>query len=63
MADTRNSCTVCDRRISVWSGDTRCSRCEEACPECGGDVAYCRHPLSEQLTETVSDPLLKRRAA
>jgi hypothetical protein len=55
-------CTVCDSLLKGNNGDTRCPRCEQPCPECGGDVAYCRHPLSEQLTECQGDPL-RRRAA
>jgi predicted amidophosphoribosyltransferase len=46
MSDTYDSCSVCDRRIDPWGRDgVRCARCNEPCPTCHGDVAYCHHKL------------------
>lgn len=40
------ACTVCDARLDAYGRDgTRCVRCSEPCPTCGGDVAHCQHPL------------------
>jgi hypothetical protein len=41
------TCCVCDALLRGYNGDTRCPRCEQPCPECGGDVAYCRHKLTD----------------
>lgn len=40
------TCTVCDALLKGYSGRTRCERCQQPCPECGGDVAHCSHPLT-----------------
>lgn len=42
------TCVVCDRLIHGYNGDCVCERCQQPCPTCGGDVAYCQHPLPER---------------
>jgi hypothetical protein len=50
------TCCVCDALLRTYNGDTRCERCKQDCPTCGGDVAYCRHALPEPLTVCEGDP-------
>lgn len=50
MSNPLNSCAVCDGAIDPHGRDgTRCRRCQEPCPTCEGDVAYCAHPLPEAV--------------
>lgn len=58
-------CVVCDTRIDPYGRDgATCARCQQPCATCGGPVQNCQHPLqAEQLTETLGDPFLNRRAA
>lgn len=50
------TCSVCDALIRV-SGETRCSRCNQDCPDCGGVIGFCSHDLPDRLTDKVHDEL------
>lgn len=55
------ACTVCDARIDPCGRDgTRCARCNEPCTTCGGDVAYCQHPLQQPLDAAIDLTLAAR---
>jgi hypothetical protein len=51
------TCVVCDALLHGYGGETLCPRCKQGCPTCGGDVAFCSHPLPEPLTTCAPDPL------
>ena len=49
------TCVVCDALLTGYNGDCLCERCKQPCPTCGGDVAYCRHPLPVPFTRMTID--------
>jgi hypothetical protein len=50
-------CICCDQPVANQYAPTAlCERCKEPCEVCNGPVQNCQHPLSEQLTQTVSNP-------
>jgi hypothetical protein len=45
----RPLCFVCDQPVaSPYAPEAYCERCKQGCPVCGGDVAFCKHPLPER---------------